>query len=252
MRLLISILTFGLTIGAIFLFQRGNNQIPSSDFVANLAGVVEHSPAITTQPIVKKPTSRHIVDVNSDLPLIIPAVKEPAGQGPLISFSSIPAPTHAPSPLFVPAQSPVQSTPPTPTSTPATPIPTTLASTPPSASVAPTQSPLSLSPTPSPIKTNEPAISITYITSVVKQNDNAQVSIKTLADIICDISVTLPSGAKSGANELVAQTTDQNGNASWTWKINWNTKPGNAAVALSCNSAGQLIKESSQISIISR
>lgn len=248
MRLLIVVFTFGLTIGAIFLFQR-ENQVPSSNFVANLAEVAKYSPKATIQTIAKA-INQPAGNADSGLPLI----KSPA------SIPEIPEPFISSPPIFpsnpTPAQSSAQPTPapftPAPTPAPATPTPTPSLT--PTPFEVPAQSSPSPSPSPSPSvnQTDKGTISITYITSTVKQNDDARISIKTLAGISCNISVTLPSGAKSGANELIAKTTDQNGNASWTWKINWNTKPGNASVALSCANAEQSIKETAQISIIPR
>ena len=145
-----------------------------------------------------------------------------------------PTKTLAPAVTLPPASStPLQTSPPISTVTPVaefTPAPT---------------------PTPVPQPTQQSdQIIIISLTSPIKQNSAAQLDIKTVPESQCTIEVILPSGNESGANGLEPKTAYNTGNITWSWRINWNTKPGTATINLSCSKDSQNFSKTLQIEII--
>lgn len=93
-------------------------------------------------------------------------------------------------------------------------------------------------------------ITILAVTSEVKTNSLAQIKIQTLPLSRCAIKFILPSGAQSSSSALGDTVTDDAGIAFWTWRINWNTKPGDATVTVTCQKDKQTFSRPFQIKII--
>jgi len=75
-------------------------------------------------------------------------------------------------------------------------------------------------------------INITSITETVSQNANATISIQAQSNTAYSIYVYYASGA-STAKGLESKVTDQDGKASWTWKVGGNTTPGTYEIIIS-------------------
>ena len=135
---------------------------------------------------------------------------------------------------------------PTPTSTPvelsssptSTPIPTSLPS------KSPTPIPTISSPTLF-IKINK-----NLTTSSVVQKETATVSLETVGLAYCSIKVTLPSSLTSSAKGLEDKSANESGTVSWSWNINWNTKPGTAIINILCSHGDEKTSEKINIEII--
>jgi hypothetical protein len=63
----------------------------------------------------------------------------------------------------------------------------------------------------------------------------ASVTIQASPGTECSIQYVTPHGTVSRAKGLESQTTDSDGQASWTWKIGTHTEPGTGSVAVACN-----------------
>ena len=121
----------------------------------------------------------------------------------------------------------------------------------PLSSPVPIQTPVKTS-SPTPKGAGQGFIDIISVTSPVKQNDDAQVSIATTAGALCSIKVILPSDTQSTAKGLETKTADASGNITWSWKINWNTTTGTATIEISCSKDGQSFSKSLQMAIVER
>lgn len=76
------------------------------------------------------------------------------------------------------------------------------------------------------------AISQTYLTSPVKQGQNATITIQGKAGVKYSIKVTYKSGA-STAEGLEPKTAGNDGKITWTWKVGSKTTPGQYPVTIS-------------------
>lgn len=104
--------------------------------------------------------------------------------------------------------------------------------------------------TPKIIDSDWSKITILTVTSEVKTNSLAQIKIQTLPLSRCAIKFILPSGTQSSSSALGDTVTDDAGIAFWTWRINWNTKPGDATVTVTCQKDKQTFSRPFQIKII--
>ncbi|MBI2062661.1 MAG: hypothetical protein HYT61_00200 [Candidatus Yanofskybacteria bacterium] len=224
MRLLLAAITFGVTIGGLFLFEN----YKAGPKEENYAQIIQN---IQNQYSTKTPTPKLATKPNK-------TATKTYTPSPISSFATTPIPTP----------SPVVSS--TPTPTPLEPAATN-SGLPLSGQVSsPTPTPtLTLTPQPTQ-QTNE--IIVVSITSPVKQNDTAQLDIKTAPEAKCDITVTLPSGNQSNAKGLEDKLADNSGTITWSWKINWNTTPGTANIDINCSKNEQSFSKSLQMVIIER
>jgi hypothetical protein len=219
MKLLIMIITFALTLGGLFLIE--NSKFPKEDY-AQIAEVLKK--ANTSAMVLVTPSSAENrfqtqtpTPLSAEVKLLRGTLTPVPIQTPIRTSSFIPSPASlSPSPVsYV-----------TPTSTPA--IPST------------------------PQEAGQVFINIASITSLVKQNSLAQLSVLTLPSAQCSINVVLPNGNQSTAKGLEVKTADVSGNVSWSWKINWNTTPGTANIDITCSKDGQSLSKSLQITIVKR
>ena len=79
-------------------------------------------------------------------------------------------------------------------------------------------------------------VSIVSVTSPACRGCSATLVAKTSARAACDLSVTLPSGARSQSTGLGGATADSSGRVQWTWRIGTRTTPGTATATVSCGS----------------
>ena len=165
------------------------------------------------------------------------------------TFTSTPTPDLVPS-ILVTAQTPTV----TPTSTPTptrTPTASVVATTTPTMVSTPTRTPTaSVVATTTPTSAPTGDVAVVSLTSPVVQNQPATIKIQTDANAECTIEVTLPSGTVSTSKNLGPKTADQNGEVVWSWRINWNTKPGAATIKLSCQSNGQTYSGQTTMQIV--
>jgi hypothetical protein len=68
-----------------------------------------------------------------------------------------------------------------------------------------------------------------------KPGGKASVAIKTAPNLACNLDYYGPDGYRSSTEGLGKQTTDANGNATWTWTIGNNSLTGYGYVAVTCN-----------------
>lgn len=162
---------------------------------------------------------------------------------PIIKSSPLPTNSPIESPTVSLASNPTASSvPPSPRLT-YTPTPAPLEP----AATQDSQSPNPQTPVPQPTGYQ---IEVVSITSPVKQNTTAEVKIRTVQEAQCGIKVTLPSGSQSTAKGLEPKTADSSGAIAWSWRINWNTKPGIATIEISCAKDGQNFSKNIQMEII--
>ncbi|OGN27950.1 MAG: hypothetical protein A3A33_04295 [Candidatus Yanofskybacteria bacterium RIFCSPLOWO2_01_FULL_49_25] len=90
------------------------------------------------------------------------------------------------------------------------------------------------------------------LTSPVKQKEKASIVINTAPLAYCTITETLPSGTISTSKDLDPKTSGDDGMATWTWSINWNTKPSPppAKLDLSCTKDGDSATTTTYFDII--
>lgn len=231
MRILVTTIAFVITMSGLFLFENYKNR-PGEENYAQIIQELNNqnqSKTPTLQPSPKamagiaKPTNK-----SSKPPIKTPI---PSTVQPLTTAPSTTLPSVSPTPISNNQQIAT-----TPTFTP------TITS-------APESTPLS-TPTliPQPTQQND-QITVVSLTSPVKQNSTARLNIKTLPNAQCSIKVTLPSGNQSTAKGLEMETADASGNITWSWKINWNTKPGTAIIDLGCSKDSQNFSKSLQMII---
>jgi endonuclease YncB( thermonuclease family) len=84
-------------------------------------------------------------------------------------------------------------------------------------------------------------IAIVSVTSPVKVNATASLTIQTSAGASCNLRYITPSGNVSSASGLGAKTADGNGNCSWSWKIGSNTNPGTGRLDITAAGVSQSI-----------
>src|SRR3989344_5442501 len=223
MRLLVVAVTFGVTIGGLFLFENYKTAPKEENYAQIVQNLQNQSPTRTPTP---KSTTNKI------------PVKAPINS-PAPSFMVTPTITPLPA-------SPTSSPTPTPLEPTATDSSLPLMGQAPSPSPTPTPTP-----TPQSSQQNE-QLTVVSLTSPVKQNSTAQLDIKTTPEAQCAIKVTLPSGSQSTAKGLEDKTADNSGSITWSWKINWNTTPGTANIDVICSKNGQSFSKSLQMEIIER
>lgn len=228
MRLLVVAIAFAITIGGLFLFDTTETQNKSEN-TENYAQIIKE---LSNQNQSKTPTLK-------------PANKSSKTTTKTPTPSLVPSFTVTPI-TSLPSASPTLLSTPTPAQiiSSTTPTPSPTATTIPTESIQPT-------PTPQPAQQND-QITATFLTSPVKQNSTAQLDIKTVPQAQCIIKVTLPSGKQSTASGLEAKTTDNSGVTTWSWRINWNTKPGTAIIEINCSKGSQNFSKSLQMIIIER
>ncbi|MBI2063556.1 MAG: hypothetical protein HYT65_00995 [Candidatus Yanofskybacteria bacterium] len=232
MRLLVAAITFGITVGGLFLFENYKTAPEEKDYAQIVQGLtpslaISRGTALPTelanQPQIKTPAPKPANNSSKT------STKNPT-PSPVPSFTATSIATPSPAPL-------------TPLPTP-TPTPTVM----PSAESTPTPTP---TPTPQPTQQND-QITIAFLTSPVEQNSTAQLDIKTVPEAQCAIKVTLPSGSQSTAKGLETKLADNSGTITWSWKINWNTTPGTANIDLTCSKNEQSFSKSLQMEITVR
>jgi hypothetical protein len=82
------------------------------------------------------------------------------------------------------------------------------------------------------------ASGVTFLTvSGANPGGYTSVTVQTTPRAECSIRYFTPHGTISRAKGLVDQTSDSNGNVSWTWKIGSRTEPGAGSVTVTCNGA---------------
>ncbi|MBI2670286.1 MAG: hypothetical protein HYX20_04045 [Candidatus Yanofskybacteria bacterium] len=239
MRLLVAAITFGITIGGLFLFE--NYKTPPKE--ENYAQIVQNlqNQGSTKTPALK-PANKSNKPPNKTLT-----------PSPAPSFTTIPVATLLPV-LSTPLPTP---TPLEPTATNSSPPLTGQTSSPtPTITLTPNFSEENsggqATPTPQPTQQNDEIIVVSLIPSPVKQNDTVKLDIKTAQETQCALKVTLPSGSQSTAKGLEDKTADNSGVISWSWKINWNTTPGTANIDINCSKNEQSFSKSLQMVIIER
>jgi hypothetical protein len=219
MKLLVTIITFALTLGGLFLIETGRS---SKENYAQIIEMLKDKNISVTAPIVSSPIKSRFQSQAA-----IPAPTRPGSfqSTPISALTITPAQNSSPEPSFIkPSLSPA--------------ISTAFISTPtPSSEIQ---------------ETRQGFIDIVSITSPIKQNSTAQLNISTLPNAQCFISVMLPSGNRSSAKGLEAKKADPLGNVSWLWKINWRTTPGIANIEVTCAKDGQDFSKSLQMTIIEK
>lgn len=236
MRIFIAAITFGITIGGLFLFDTAETQKKSENAEENYAQIIQElNSQNQSKTLTPKPANKSNKNATkTPTPLLVPS-----STATLITSlpSATPTPLLTPTPLhFEQPQSGGWQAP----STPPSPI----------ATATPTES-IQLTPTLQPTQQND-QITVTFLTSPIKQNELAQLDIKTAPQAQCAIKVTLPSGSQSSANGLEDKTADNSGIITWSWKINWNTKPGVAIIEIGCSKDSQYFSKTLQMEIIER
>lgn len=219
MRIIVAALAFGITLGGLFLFEN-YKAIPNEENYAQIVQeLIDKNQGKTLSPkLIRKanktpPATPALSPISSSTVL-------PSATPPIVSLT----------PYTIPAQQ-------------AAPTPTPF--------LSPSIEPLlssTTTPTPQPTQQKE-QITVLSLTSPVKQNSTAQLDIKTAPMSLCAITVTLPSGSQSTAKGLENKTADDSGLINWSWKINWNTKPGIANIDLTCSKDGLVISKSLQMTI---
>lgn len=240
MRILVTAITFTVTIGGLFLFENYKTPSKEENYAQIVQGLTKQNQSKTWTPqrspkatagTVKPTTKSGKPPIKTPAPPVAQSTASPIGsQTP--SFTSVPTIT-------------VRLLPSNPTTT--IPFP------------APMQQPDNLSTAPSPASTPVPSpssisqqneqITIISLTSPVKQNSTAQLSLSTPPNAQCSIKVTLPSGSQSTAKGLETKIADTSGNITWSWKINWNTTPGIATIEVTCSKDNQNFSKTLQMEI---
>jgi hypothetical protein len=67
-----------------------------------------------------------------------------------------------------------------------------------------------------------------------RPGQRAGVTIRTTPNTNCSINYVTPLGTASRAQGLIPTKADANGNASWTWLIGTNTRPGTGTIYVTC------------------
>ncbi len=155
--------------------------------------------------------------------------------------STTPSATPSAAPSATPSSTPTLTRTPTPTPTATIPTPTTTHTPPPKADPPPEETPTSTPPS---------TLSILSLTNPVAQKQDATIEIQSMSNAQCSIEVTLPSGTISTSKDLAPKTANSSGKVSWSWGINWNTKPGTATIKLSCTADGQTYSGQTEMRII--
>lgn len=220
MRITIVAITFGVTIGGLFLFENYKAAPKKENYAQIVQNLQNQSPTKTPPP---KSTTNKIptkAPTNSPTPSF---TSTPTITPPPISSTPLPTPTPL-EPAATYSNLPLTGQTPTPTST----------------------------PTPQSSQQNDEITVVSLLPSPVKQNDTVKLDIKTAPEATCAIKVTLPSGSQSTAKGLETKIVDNSGAITWSWKINWNTTPGTANIDITCSQNGQSFSKSLQMVIIER
>lgn len=234
MKLLVAAIAFGVTMGVLFLTARSEKKELAQNITEDLTAQILNNREVEeiTPTSIKKVTLTVSPNLSAPGSSIV-------AQNMLVNT---PSPKPSPTPIVTPK--PVAKAG-EPTSQPQLSPSPIAAPTPPPATPPPTGGP---TPTPQPETSYQ--ITIISLTSPVQQNTVAKLDIKTAPEARCGIKVALPSGGQSSAKGLEPKTADSGGNISWSWRINWNTKPGTATIDISCSKDFQNFSETLQMEIV--
>lgn len=85
-------------------------------------------------------------------------------------------------------------------------------------------------------------ISVVSLTSPIARGSTARLSIRTTPGASCTITVYYKSGPSQAAG-LGPETVDENGIASWQWKVGPRTTPGTWRIVVTASGAGQTLSK---------
>lgn len=245
MKLLVVVVASFLTLGFILVFDH-----PKQSTEQQLAQLVQNITDNQNKETTETPTyspSPKINPTQSSQKFLAPTKTQETK--PIVQTTTSPTNTLFPLTQITPTQTP-------------TPIPTVIITRTPSSTPIPTVNPTltpfptpTQTPTPTPTPANQPMYSIESIsaTSPVAVKSDTTITAQVPPSSTCSIKVTLPSGTISSATALKEiKTAGPDGQVSWTWSINWNTKPGTATFTISCKKDDQNFEATSQFIITSQ
>lgn len=239
MSIFIAVIAFLTTISFVFLTQKSNNPTDQDAGLAQIQEVVSITKDFSATVAPLTPT-----------PILVSRVGKPAIITTGLQKSS-PPPAKSTTPSVSVS---------TPSFSPAPPITPISATTP---TVSPSPSLAFVNPTPSsnyyPTATPEPtfssqpsntAIDIISLSSPIERGKEAELTIKASVGSSCSLKVTLPSGSISSAQGLAgSKNTDASGIISWRWRIGGSTKPGTAALKITCTNNNYDLEKTTELAI---